>query len=737
MSQDLPITPSSRGPQSFTLIAGQTVVSVTGFPLLEAADALVEYSTDDGLTWDDLTLNTDYTVSGLASVSGFTVTLLEGAAAGDKVRVKGLAPIKNTTDFSPANTLKSAGLNEKIDRLTVHLQEFWRELSRYVDTLDTVADAAGAAAASAVAAAAQAAIATNAKELALAAVDWVNFRLLLPDGFDPAEDDVAPHLEAAGAFSVANNISIRVDSTEYQIKTVAEIDDAGARFIWDNARFVVHDVAGTYKTLHTGFGARIGLLLNGTDQQHIGFIRLLGNGTLDAATSAGTRLIGLCTYGAHRLKFHAVLFAINFTYGRVDLWGDDCVIGFTQLQDIVGRAAFGSSDVDQGGSGGDGHVLIGMKRAHAGALFGNNVYKAGRYWSGGALNSGGSAVNNELAEGGPVWVYATSGSIESSGQVLRSADACTIGKTFARGSNIAFYIVRYSGENAGFKCDGNTIDVIVGKDLTSANSAGLQVLGASDALIGSNSVAGVVVRTAINYGLSIQSHHALTRIGFVDIDGADKGFQIVGGRVEIGEIVERNLVTATDAAANYYGENAKGNIGALRVLTGLGQANKDIVRNISSNPASGLRFREIEYQFNGVGNAPLYFLRDNESNPRQVRVDHCIGVGSASNQLLYGTKALWAHHGSLYETVTLVETASVANTEMAEQSWEIAGLEAGNPVQLHLIGAWPEGWTLNAHCPSDAAGVGTVKVLFHNFSGGAAVFPERQATMVYSFLHDQ
>lgn len=150
MSVALPIAASTRGPETFTASGGQTAFSGS-YPLQETADVMVEVSTDAGVNWTTKTLNVDYTVSAVPATS-FTITFLSGLTAGHQVRHKGRTVIKNTTDFSPANTLKKAGLNEKLDREVMVAQELRRDGDVALAVVATASGHAAAAAVSATAA---------------------------------------------------------------------------------------------------------------------------------------------------------------------------------------------------------------------------------------------------------------------------------------------------------------------------------------------------------------------------------------------------------------------------------------------------------------------------------------------------------------------------------------------------------------------------------------------------------
>lgn len=127
MSQALPLNPNTRGPEVYTCsFDGQTLFPV-GYPLQQDFDIAVFLSEDGGDTWIPQILNLDFTVGG-AGTTAVSIAFTSGLTTGNLVRHYGFARLYNTTDFSPANTLKRAGLNEKIDRLTIYAQELRRDI---------------------------------------------------------------------------------------------------------------------------------------------------------------------------------------------------------------------------------------------------------------------------------------------------------------------------------------------------------------------------------------------------------------------------------------------------------------------------------------------------------------------------------------------------------------------------------------------------------------------------------
>jgi hypothetical protein len=129
MSVALPINISARGPETFTASAGQTVFS-GNYPVQDDGDVFVEVSSNAGATWTTQVLAVDYNITGTMAAGGFTLTFTYAHTAGNLIRHYGLSPAFNITEFSPANTLKRAGMNDKLDRLTIHAQELRRDIGR-------------------------------------------------------------------------------------------------------------------------------------------------------------------------------------------------------------------------------------------------------------------------------------------------------------------------------------------------------------------------------------------------------------------------------------------------------------------------------------------------------------------------------------------------------------------------------------------------------------------------------
>ena len=82
-----------------------------------------------------LVLNTDYTVSGLAVLTGFTILLdttafPTGAQAGDFFTVFGDIPIQRLTDFQVAGAFNAVTINAELDSITQILQELNTKLVR-------------------------------------------------------------------------------------------------------------------------------------------------------------------------------------------------------------------------------------------------------------------------------------------------------------------------------------------------------------------------------------------------------------------------------------------------------------------------------------------------------------------------------------------------------------------------------------------------------------------------------
>lgn len=93
------------------------------YPFWDPADLIVVKTDQDTLADTPLSLTTHYTISGGNGASG-TVTLVDGAAAiGDTLTVYRQIPYTQTTDLEEGDPLPSAALEQRLDRLTVQIQQ--------------------------------------------------------------------------------------------------------------------------------------------------------------------------------------------------------------------------------------------------------------------------------------------------------------------------------------------------------------------------------------------------------------------------------------------------------------------------------------------------------------------------------------------------------------------------------------------------------------------------------------
>lgn len=105
----------------YTATSGQTVFNYT-FRIYESTDLNV-YQTPAGQAFNDSTdIITAYTVSGVNSPGGGSITLNSGAATGDRITIVSDIPSSRTTDYQVSGDFTAATVNEDIDR-TVSLQK--------------------------------------------------------------------------------------------------------------------------------------------------------------------------------------------------------------------------------------------------------------------------------------------------------------------------------------------------------------------------------------------------------------------------------------------------------------------------------------------------------------------------------------------------------------------------------------------------------------------------------------
>lgn len=113
----------------FIASGGQTVFPYD-FPIFDDAEITV-YRTRSGVT-TELTLSTDYTVTGEGEEAGGDVTLTTGATASDIITIVGTMPNARTTDFQEGGEFRAATINRELDRLAIQIQELRNRLDRTV-----------------------------------------------------------------------------------------------------------------------------------------------------------------------------------------------------------------------------------------------------------------------------------------------------------------------------------------------------------------------------------------------------------------------------------------------------------------------------------------------------------------------------------------------------------------------------------------------------------------------------
>lgn len=127
MSVVFPIEDDDRFDE-YTSTEGQTVFSVE-FPFQDDNDITVIKVDTFGVE-TTLTIGSDYTLSGAGEASGGQVTLLSGAAAGDKIQVVGLAVLERLTSIVAAGKFKSKNQDDEHDRHRIIAQELRRDIDR-------------------------------------------------------------------------------------------------------------------------------------------------------------------------------------------------------------------------------------------------------------------------------------------------------------------------------------------------------------------------------------------------------------------------------------------------------------------------------------------------------------------------------------------------------------------------------------------------------------------------------
>jgi hypothetical protein len=131
--------------RAYTATSGQTAFAVP-FVFFQNSDLQV-YQEDVPLTLDE-----DYTVSGAESEDGGTVTLLEGATAGDSIVIARAVPYELTTHIPTSGDLDVPAINLQfslfvamIQQLSVNLPRSLRQPDSDEDDLDALPVAASRA----------------------------------------------------------------------------------------------------------------------------------------------------------------------------------------------------------------------------------------------------------------------------------------------------------------------------------------------------------------------------------------------------------------------------------------------------------------------------------------------------------------------------------------------------------------------------------------------------------------
>ena len=163
MSQTFPITPSSRIAGPYTVGPGQATY-IVDFPFQYDDDLSVQWRAAAGQSWTEVD-PADYSVTGAMAAGGGSISYVVAPATNSQVRIVGAAPISQTIDALPANSIDTNVFNTLVDRLAIWCQETRRDIDELDATglieeaqaaaTSTAADAAtvGAAVATATAAA--------------------------------------------------------------------------------------------------------------------------------------------------------------------------------------------------------------------------------------------------------------------------------------------------------------------------------------------------------------------------------------------------------------------------------------------------------------------------------------------------------------------------------------------------------------------------------------------------------
>lgn len=127
MSVVFPINPDDRFDDN-TATEGQTVFAVS-FPFQDDRDLTIVKVALDG-TETELTLTTDYTLTGAGAPSGGQLTLVTGAKAGERILNIGKAVLDRLTSIVQAGKFKSKSQDDEHDRHRIIQQEITRDAGR-------------------------------------------------------------------------------------------------------------------------------------------------------------------------------------------------------------------------------------------------------------------------------------------------------------------------------------------------------------------------------------------------------------------------------------------------------------------------------------------------------------------------------------------------------------------------------------------------------------------------------
>jgi hypothetical protein len=129
------IIPSTQDTGVLVLAGAQTAVNFA-FPVYAAADLEVWYYDAALAAWrtSALVLNTDYTVvldTPLSLPCGGVLTLLTGASANDKIRISGISPEEQSTQFVSGGPAPALTIEKQLaDSLVIYAQRLRRDLGR-------------------------------------------------------------------------------------------------------------------------------------------------------------------------------------------------------------------------------------------------------------------------------------------------------------------------------------------------------------------------------------------------------------------------------------------------------------------------------------------------------------------------------------------------------------------------------------------------------------------------------